>query len=206
MRLMGKRQIGELEVSELIVTFMLSELATIPITDSEIPLLNAIVPIMLLLSTEVIISFLALKLPFFKKALYGKPNLLIEKGKLDQKELLRHRIGLGELMCAIRQNGLSSIEDVRYAILEENGKISVIPNLENTPITPKIAAAPTTEEGIALPMIMDGKIISENLQKQGWSLSILMQQLQARGLEAKDIFLLSVNDAKKIYIIRKEKN
>ena len=206
MRLMGKRQIGELEVSELIVTFMLSELATIPISDSELPLLNAIVPIFLLLSLEVIISFCALKIPFLKRAIYGKPNILIEKGVLDQKELSRNRISLGELMCAARQNGIASLEDVYYAILEENGTISIIPNTSCAPVTPKIAKLTYTEEGISLPIIIDGKIIEENLPRRNLSEDSLSALLSSRRLTADEVFLLSVNDEGSIYIIRKDEN
>ena len=205
MRIMGKRQIGELEISELIVTFMLSELATIPISDTEVPLLNAIVPILLLLSIEVMLSFITVKLPFFKKMIYGKPSILINEGKLDQAELSNQRIELSELMVAIRQSGVASLEDVHCAILEENGKISVFPKAAMAPATPKQLGITGEEDGIGLPIIMDRRIIKENLTLRGWNDFRLERELSSRHLRLEEVFLLSVNDAGKIYIIKKER-
>ncbi len=205
MRIMGKRQIGELEVSELIVTFMLSELATIPISDTEVPLLNAIAPILLLLSLEGILSFITLKIPTFKKMIYGKPNILIYEGKLNQKELKNERIELSELLCAVRQSGVASLEDVNYAILEENGKISIFPKSDTAPVTLQQLNGSTNDNGVSLPLIMDRRIIKENLQKRGWSRTKLTKELFDRKLKLSDIFLLSIDDCGNIYIIRKEK-
>lgn len=205
MRIMGKRQIGELEISELIVTFMLSELATIPISDTEVPLLNAIVPILLLLSLEGMLSFLTIKIPLFKKAIYGKPSILIKEGKLDQKELSKQRIELSELMCSIRQSGIASVEDVYYAILEENGKLSVFPKASAAPATPKQLCIEAIDDGVGFPIIMDRRIINENMKLRGWNKSRLDKELSSRKLTLEDIFLLSVDDNEKIYIIKKER-
>lgn len=205
MRIMGKRQIGELEISELIVTFMLSELATIPISDTEVPLLNAIVPILLLLSLEGMLSFLTLKIPIFKKAIYGKPSILIKEGKLDQNELKKQRIELSELMCSIRQSGIASMEDVYYAILEENGKLSVFPKSAAAPATAKQLKIDAIDDGVGLPVIMDRRIIKENLKLRGWNEFRLERELNSRKLKPEDIFLLSIDDNENIYIIRKER-
>ncbi len=204
MRLMGKRQIGELEVSELVVAFMLSELATIPLSDTDTPLLNAIIPILLLLSLEGILSFLTIKIPILKKIFYGKPNILIYEGKLNQKELLRERIELSELLSTIRQSGVSSIEDVHYAILEENGKISVFPKSNSAPITPSQLNLATTDAGVSLPLVMDKRIIKENLKLRGWTTKRLEQEIARRSLRLSDVFLLSVDDLDNVYIIIKE--
>jgi len=205
LRMMGKRQIGELEVSELIVTFMLSELATIPISDTEVPLLNAIIPILLLLSLEGILSYLTIKLPTIKKLIYGKPNILIFEGQLSQSELKNERIELSELMCAMRQNGIASIEDVNYAILEENGKISIFPKSNAAPATPDYLNGKTEDQGIALPLIMDRRIIKENLRMRGWSRVRLEKELSDRRLTLQDVFLFSIDDCNNIYIIKKER-
>lgn len=206
MRIMGKRQIGELEISELIVTFMLSELATIPISDTEVPLLNGIVPILILISLEGILSFLTLKIPLFKKAVYGKPSILIKEGKLDQKELKNQRIELSELICAVRQSGIPTLEDVNYAILEENGKLSIFPKTATAPSTPKQLDLNVTDEGVGLPIIMDRRIIKENMRLRGWNEFRLEKELSSRKLSLKDIFLMSVDDNGQIYIIKKDKN
>ncbi len=205
LRIMGKRQLGELEVSELIITFMLSELATVPISDTEAPLLNAIAPILLLLSLEGMLSFLTMKLPLFKKIIYGKPNILIYEGKINQKELSRERIELSELVCAIRQNGIGSVEDVNHAILEENGKISIFPKADAAPVTPEQLKGNTDDEGISLPIIMDRRVIEENLKLRGWSHSKLDMELSSRRLKVEDVFLFSVDDCQNIYIIKKER-
>ena len=205
MRLMGKRQIGELEVSDLIVTFMLSELATIPISDTEVPLLNAIAPILLLLSLEGILSYLTMKLPTFKKLIYGKPNILVYEGKLNQEELQNERIELSELMCAMRQSGVASVEDVNYAILEENGKISIFPKADAAPLTPEQLKGRNEDCGVSLPLIMDRRIIEENLQLRGWSQLRLKKELSDRKLRLQDVFLFSLDDCGNIYIIKKER-
>ena len=205
MRIMGKRQIGELEISELIVTFMLSELATIPISDTDIPILYAIIPICLLLSIEGMLSFITVKVPLFKKIVYGKPSILIADGKLDQKELVRQRIELSELLCAIRQNGIASLDQVSYAMLEENGKISVFQKESHSPATPTELGINTEEDGIALPLIMDRRVIRENMEKRGWDDARLQRELRSRRLDLSGVFLLSVDSGENIYIIRKEK-
>lgn len=205
MRIMGKRQVGELEISELVVTFMLSELATIPLSDTEVPLFYAVIPILLLLSLEGILSFLTIKIPIFKKILYGKPTILINRGILDQKELANQRIELSELLCAIRQNGVSKIEDVYFAILEENGKLSVFPKNEASPVTPAQLKLQFDDDGVSLPIIMDRRIIKENLQLCGWSQIKLAKELKKRQLSTEDVFLFSIDCSGHVYIIEKEK-
>ncbi len=206
LRVMGKRQIGELEVSELIVTFMLSELATIPIADTNAPLLCAVIPILLLLSIEGMLSFITVKVPLFKKLIYGEPSILIHQGKINQKELRDQRIELSELMCAIRQNGISSLGDVSCAILEENGKISVFPKPSKSALTPEQAKITVSDPDIGLPLIMDRRIIKDNLNVCGWSMSRLEKALSSRHLNIDDVFFLSVDSSNSIYIIKKERN
>lgn len=205
MRLMGKRQVGELEVSELTVTIMLSELAAIPITDRDIPLAYGIVPVLLLLAAEVMISHALIRFPIIKKLLAGKPSILIRDGKLDQKELYRQRFGLSELLSSLRQCGIGSISDVSYAILEENGKISAFPKTADAPATPKQLSVEVSEEGIDHALIIDRRIIPENLSLSGWSEKRLVAELSQRKLELSQIFLFSVTDGGDITVIVKEK-
>ena len=128
LRLMGKRQIGELRVSELIITLILSEIAVQPITDRNKPLLYAIVPILLLLSVEVIVSYLLLKSDFIKKLFYGSPTILIRRGRLLEEELKKNRIEADELASELRQKGFSKLDEIYYAVLEENGKLDTLPD------------------------------------------------------------------------------
>lgn len=204
LRLMGKRQIGELEVSELIVTILLSELAAVPITDKDTPLLFALAPSLLLLSLEVILSCVLLRFPKIKTLLAGKPSIVIRGGVLDQKELARQRTGISELLASLRQNGVSDIGDVEYAILEQNGKFSVFPKAPRGGVTPEQLGITPEEPGIAHALIIDRKIIGENLTLAGWNRNRLEQALRKKHLTAKDVFLFSVNDAGDTTIIIKE--
>ena len=126
LRVMGKRQLGELDVMELVSTLLISELASIPIDDPDIPLLNAIIPILLILSAEVIISTLKNKSEKLKEAIEGKPVYIIYKGKLLQDALRENRISVNELLSEIRTQGIADISEINYAILEQNGKITVV--------------------------------------------------------------------------------
>ncbi|MCI8611116.1 MAG: DUF421 domain-containing protein [Clostridiales bacterium] len=205
LRLMGKRQIGELQLSELIVTILLSELAAIPIADKDIPLLYAIVPILLLLSLEVILSYVVLRVPGIKNLFAGRPSIIIHKGVLNQKELERQRTGISELLCSLRQSGISDIGEVEYAILEQNGRFSVFPKAANSSVTPTQLDLDISEQGISHALILDRKVIRDNLILAGWDEKRLFQELKRRGFTKEDIFLFSVNDTGDITIIIKEK-
>ena len=206
LRLMGKRQIGELQLSELIVTILLSELAAIPIADKDIPLLYAIVPILLLLSLEVILSYIVLRVPGLKNLFAGRPSIIIQKGVLNQKELERQRTGISELLCSLRQSGISDIGEVEYAILEQNGRFSVFPKAANSSITPAQMHLNISEQGISHALILDRKVIRDNLILAGWDEKKLSEELTRRSFTKEDIFLFSVNDTGDITIIIKEKN
>ena len=126
MRLMGKRQIGEFRLSELVTTLVLSEIAAIPITDINIPLLYALVPIIMILTLEIALSYAETKWNLLKRAISGKPSILIARGVVNQRELLRLRIGINELVAQVRQSGVGDIADVNYAILEDNGRMTIL--------------------------------------------------------------------------------
>lgn len=204
-RLMGKRQIGELQVSEFIVALMLSEIAAAPITSRTMPLLYAIVPILLLLSVEVIVSYILLKSNTLKRLFYGSPTILIKRGKLLQPELSKNRIELDELMSELRQKGFSDPSDVYYAVLEENGKLSVFPTAGKSPATAEDLELDTTENGLAHVCVIDGKTIKKNLRNAGWDEARLFAELGRHGVELEDVFLMTVNDTGKVTLIKKEK-
>ena len=189
-RLLGKRQVGELELSELVVTFMLSELATVPIQDSSIPLSFAFIPLVILISFEVISSFLVTKSKMVKKAIVGNPSYLICKGKLDQKELAKLRMSIPELLGELRLKNVGDISSVDYAILEENGKRSVFQKSES----PSVAHA----------LIVDGSINESNLKIAKKSEKWLLKCLKKHNLSLKNVFLLTCDDSDTINIIIKE--
>ena len=204
MRLMGKRQVGELQLSELTVTILLSELAAYPLTDKDAPFAYSVVCILLLLSIEVIVSFVLLRFPSLKVLLTGKPSMIIRNGKLDQRELTRQRLCLSELLCALRQEGVFDIADVKYAILEENGKLSVFPKPDAAPLTPRDAKIKADDSGIAHSLIVDRKIIHQNLKDAGWTRSRLDKELKRRNCRLSDVFLFSVDDAENVTVIYRE--
>ena len=203
-RLMGKRQVGELQLSELVTTFMLSELAVNPIQDLSIPISYAILPLVFLLAGEVIMSFLMTKSSFLKRVFFGRPSMIIKNGELNQKELGRLRIGMAELLGELRLKDISDISDVEYAILEQNGKLSVFLKSDKKTVTLEDMKIAKPEEGISHPVIIDGEINEKNLSYAQKNMFWLEDYLSKHNLETKQIFLMTVNDVNKINIIIKE--
>ena len=195
-RLTGKRQVGELQVSELVITFMVSELATIPIQDISIPFSYSVLPIVFLLASEVILSFITTKSVKAKKLFAGNPSILIRQGKLNQRELAELRIGVNELLGELRLKDVSDISQVDYAIIEQNGKLSVfLKDGEST--------SPTVS-GIGHAVVIDGVINESNLRYSQKNKIWLEKYLNAHKIELSDIFLMTVDDKSKVSIIKKE--
>lgn len=194
MRFTGKRQIGQLQVSELITAFLISEIASNPVTDSNIPLLHAIVPITVILCLEVIASFLSTKSAIIKKILEGKPSVVVRNGKPVQKEMAKMRMSVEDLFCQLRLKDAPSPSVVDYAIFEPNGQLSVFP-LENAP----------TVTGIAHPVIVDGHIISYVLKDIGRDEKWLGKILADKKIrDIKTVFLMTVDDGDAITVYKKE--
>lgn len=203
MRLMGKRQIGELQLSELVTTILLSELAAQPISDDETPLAFAIVPIAVLLSLEVIISFAVTKLPFLKPVFDGKPSVLIKHGKIQFDEIARVRISIEELLSQLRINGIPDIEQVDYAILEQNGQLSVIQKRAEAPPSSKDIDISIKESGIAHAIIVDSKISDYGLKELGHDRAWLEKRLTHHRVSLDQVFLFTVDDCGKEGLIKK---
>lgn len=203
MRLMGKRQLGELEISELVTTLLLSEIASLPIENQSIPLVYAIIPLITILTFEVTLSVILVKCPRLKNLASARPSVLIRHGFLDQKELRRIRISIDELVSEVRQFGLSSLDEVDYAILEQNGKISILPKKSAQPPTAKDMKLNLPEPGIVHAVVEDGKINDYNLQllqlTRGW----VDEQLRAQGWGLENVFLMGVDDNGKLHWIKK---
>lgn len=204
MRVTGKRQIGELEISEFVSTILISEIASAPISNHEIPLSFAIVPIFLIISLEVIISFLTTRSNLMKKIFLGSPSVLIRRGEVQPRELSKARMSLEELLCQIRESGVATIEDVYYAIMESDGTLSIIPKASKTPPCAADMSVNVTESGIAHAVIIDGVIKKEALDGSGKSRAWLENEIKKSGNKLKDIFLLSVDDANHVYIIKRK--
>ena len=201
---MGKRQIGELQVSEFIVSIILSEIAAGPITNRSMPLLHAVVPILVLLSVEVIISFILLKSNKLKRMFYGSPSIIVRKGKLVQSELKRNRLEVDELMSELRQKGFSDLSDVYYVILEENGKLSVFPNADKAPMTPSDLEHKVKESGIAHVCVVDGQPIENNMRLAGYDETSLLAEIRKHDVTLPDVFLMTVDDCGKVTLVKRD--
>lgn len=189
MKIMGKRQIGELDVSDLISTLLISELAAIPIDDPDIPLLNAIIPILFIVSLEIIISSLKNKSNKVKKYVEGSPTFIIFKGQLIQKGLAENRISINELMCEMRIQGIGDIKDIDYCTLEANGKLSMLKKQN-------------AGGACAHPLVLDGEINKSELSLIQIDKNELSRILGDTPIEK--IFLMTLDDTGYTNIILKE--
>ncbi len=189
MKIMGKRQIGELDVSDLISTLLISELAAIPIDDPDIPLFNAIIPILFIVTLEIIIPALKNKSNRLKKYVEGSPAFIIFKGRLLQETLRENRISINELLGEIRIQGIGDIRDIDYCILEQNGKISILKK--------------TNAKGnTANPLIIDGELNKNEIRLLKMSENDVLGLLD--GAAASDVFLMTLDENKELNIILKE--
>ena len=204
MRLMGKRQIGELEVSELITTLLISEIATIPIENADIPVLHAVIPIVTLITLEVVMATLLSRHPKLRQALETAPSILICRGKLDQSELIRNRMSVEELFCGLRQQGIADPDEVEYAIMEKNGQLSVIPKAAHRPLEAGDLKSEVRESGIMHILVSDGRVNQYNLRLIGRDEGWLQKQLDKRGLTAVELLYLLCDDAGRIRWMKKE--
>jgi uncharacterized membrane protein YcaP (DUF421 family) len=201
MRFMGKRQLGELEVSELVTTLLLSEVASLPITNQDIPLSYALIPILTLMSLEVILSGVLLKSRWLKKLLSVRPSILIREGKPDPKAMEQSRISAEELLSRLRQKDVADPADVAYAIAEPNGQISVILKATARQATTRELGVTPTERGMMHLIINDGQVNEQNLSLSGHDRRWLEGLLQAHKLTERDIFLLLCDDGGKVRIL-----
>lgn len=206
MRIMGKRQIGELEVSELVTTFMLSEIATIPIENQDVPIIHAIIPIIILLFIEVFSSVILIKVPILKNIVSARPSILIRNGKINQKELRNNRVSLEELMCELRAGQYTDPSEIAYAILEKNGKLTIVPKAKYNPPTADELGIKPQESGIIHLLVIDGRICENNLKASGKSRDWLDNEIKRLPCPMKSIYLFGIDDAERITLVRKEKD
>lgn len=205
MRLMGKRQLGQLELSELVVAVLISDMAAHPLQDIGIPLLNGLLPIALLLCGELFISWLSLKSPKLRLALFGKPSVLIAGGVIDQREMKKNRFSLDELCEALRSRGVTDISQVQRAILETDGTLSVLLYARWLPATADQLGIAAEERGIPVTLISDGKVSSENLRMLGKDRAWLERELQRRGLHSPgQVYYMNMDARGGIYLEGKE--
>lgn len=193
-RLMGKRQIGQMEASEFVVTMLVANLASIPMQDGGIPLFSGIVPILTVLGLELLLSTLCLRSIRLRKLLCGKPVILIENGRILRENLKRTRVTLDELSGHLREKDVLDPRAVQYAILETNGNLSVFPYPKERPATAREAGISVKKQYLPVTIISDGRLLAENLSFVGKDKAWLDRVLQTHQTTVADTWLLTVDD------------
>ena len=189
-RMMGKREVGQLGIIDLIVSILIAELAVISIENYDNNMMSSVLPILTLLVLQMILAFLTLKMPKFRIFLDGNPSIIIKSGKVNYKEMLKQKYNLDDLMIQIREKGYRSIEEIEYAILENNGTLSVFPYPKEKKKTP-----------LPLPVILDSKIQKNTLKMLGKNEAWVYDLLKKKGIEIEDVFYAFYKD-NNIFIIQ----
>ena len=204
-RVMGKRQIGELSTHEFVIAILISSVATIPLEDNAIPLTNSLLPMLVFISLEILESALSMKCPSFRSLFDGKPIFVIKDGILQQKQLRRLRFTVSDLLDSLRQQGIFDIAEVANAIVETNGKLSVQRKAEHEPLTPDAAGIKVKKESLPVAIVTDGKAVTEyfgdTITKEA-AIELIAAKAEKR---INDIMLLTIDGEGKILIINKEK-
>ena len=206
LRLMGKRQIGELEPGDLVLTMMISDLAAVPMQDFGIPLLSGVIPILTLLSLSLLVNQLSLRSLRFRTLVCGTPSILIREGKLQQKAMRKNCFTLDELLEELRCQGIYDIRDVKYAILENSGQVSVLPWAKQQPPTAAdLGIEPNDTITLPYVLINDGRVLTKTLTACGKDSAWLEQVLRGQNLSSpKEVFLLTLDGQDHIICIKKE--
>lgn len=205
MRMMGKREIGQLQPFELAIAIMIADLASIPMTSSGIPISNGIIPILGLLVMHLLISLLNVKSIWARKIICGKPSILVYRGKIDETVLKKERFTINELQERLRGNNITSLKDVEYAILETSGQVTVIqkPNKRNT--TPEDFNLMPEYEGITYDLVVDGKVMKHNLKALGKDEIWLERQLKKYKMTSQEALIVTIDGKGEIFYQKKMK-
>lgn len=204
MRVLGKRQIGQLEPSEFVVAMLIADLASIPMQNSGIPLLSGLVPIFTVLGLELALSGLTMVSVKFRRVLCGKPVILMENGRIIQENLRSARITLDELASHLRQKDILDLTTVQFAVLETDGNLSVFPFPKYAPASAKDAGIQAGRQELPVTIIEDGFFSEENLKKSGKDHRWLENTLREHGATARNTFLLTIDRAGKVIWVGKE--
>ena len=204
LRIMGKRQIGEMTPHELVITILVSQVAIIPLQDNAMPLANMIIPILIFVSFEIIVSAVSMKSISFRNIIQGKPIFVIRNGKVDEKQLKRLRITIDDLMDAVREKGYFDLSEIQDAVVETNGTVSVLPKTKENPVTPSQLNIDVKEKSTPVPVVTDGKPVSEYFGQNKIMDSEIKLLVTKSGKDITDILLLTIDDNGKINIIEKK--
>lgn len=204
MRLMGKREIGQLQPFELAISIMIADLASIPMADIGIPIFNGIIPILGLLAMHLIISLLNLKSMKAREIICGKPSILIYRGKINEKVLKKERFTINELEERLRANNVFNLGDVEYAILETSGQVTVIQKPEKRNTTPQDFKIVPEYEGIPYDLVVDGKIMHANLREIGKDYNWLKKQVEKFKMKPEEALVVTMDGKGQIFCQEKE--
>lgn len=203
-RFLGKRQLGQLEPSEVAVTMLIADLASIPMQEEDITIFAGLVPIIAVLGMELLLSFISMRSIRFRKILCGKPVILIENGKFLQDNMRKNRVTLDELISQLREKDVMDPGSVQYAILETGGNLSVFPFPEERPATSKEAGISAERGSLPITIVTDGKLIQDNLQKAGKDERWLQKTLSQHKAALKETFLLTVDNSNTVAFYKKD--
>ncbi len=204
MRLMGKRQIGELEVTDLVTTLLISEIASLPLTNQEIPLSHALLPMLTLLILEVLSSVILIRFPRLKGLVSARPTVIIQNGVLRQRALRDLRISMDELMSEVRQQGISDLAEVEYAILEKNGKLTLLQKARYAPPSAEDMGLTPAKESLMHIVYSNGTYSRVGLRLIGKDRAWVEKQLRRRGLDPRTLFCVTADETGKLFWIPKE--
>ena len=204
MRLMGKREIGQMQPFDLVIAIMIADLASIPIADTGIPIYNGIVPILGLLLLQLLISTINLKSIKMRAIICGQPAILIYRGKIQEKTLKKEKFTINELQERLRQNNVFSIGDVEYAILETSGQVTIIQKPSKRNLTPEDMQIEPEYEGIPYDLVIDGIIMRENLKKIGRDYNWLKKQTKKFGISPEEALIVTLDAKEQIFCQKKE--
>ena len=203
-RLMGKRQIGDMQPNELVVTLLISEIAAIPLQDMNQPVLNGVVAIFMLVVLEIIFSVVAMKSFFVRKLMSGKSVVIIKNGVVDQQAMRDVRMTVLDLVELLRGQNVFNISDVAFAVLEVNGDLSVLLNTDAQTPTVKDLLLKKQKEGLPLPVVSDGKIVNESLDALNINYDDVIKKLKKNDLTPEKVFLMTLDRYDNFTIIKKE--
>jgi len=206
MRLMGKRQLGELEISELVVAVLISNFAAHPLQDISVPLMNGIMPIIILLCCEIIIAGIVLKSTRARAIICGKPSILVSNGKIDQQQMLKNRFTLDELAEELRNQGILDISTIQYAVLETDGKLNVVQYPAERPVSPSQLGLEAPNTTYPIIVINNGHLLDRNLRLAGRDENWLKAELKRRKVRGvSDVYYMTVDTQGNIYFAEKER-
>lgn len=203
-RIMGKRQISQLQTSELVVTLLISELAVMPIQEHDEPLWNGLVPMLVLVLCEIVVSLVMLKSGKFRRAVCGKPIVVIENGRVLQDQMRKLRMSTEDLFEQLRQNDAFYLEEVAYAIIETNGMMSVIKRPEDDFLTPRQASVKVKPEYLEVVVVSDGEISKNSVKLCRKDEAWVRKQIEQAGLPLSQVFIMTANSHGNCRIIPKE--